>query len=179
MKKYIVPILLLLFPILSQAQYLTGIATYYDDSFVEWRLYTNVEATEGELRVQWEDDWSEWDYRLGDISGNIKLKWKDKWDEWELRGNNQIITARAIWSGDFTEWRIKDGKQTFTFQSKWKNQLDIWEVRDSKNGNFAIETNWERDPRDWNIFDDFDETVSFEAKMMMTFIAIVHSSPRQ
>ena len=99
--------------------------------------------------------------------------------EWELRGNNRIITARAIWSGDFTEWRIRDGSKTFTLESKWKNQFDIWSIRDSKYGGFAVETNWEGDPRDWNVFDDLSEEVSFEAKMMMMFIPIFHSSPKQ
>ncbi len=179
MNKYIISIFLSFSPWLLSAQYLTGVATYYNDSFIEWRFYTELEEEEGDLRLQWEDDWSEWDYRLGDISGSIQLKWKDKPDEWELRGNNKIVTARTIWNGDFTEWRIKSGSQIFTLQSKWKNQFDVWSTRDSKYGNFSMETNWERDPRDWNIFDELNDDVDFETKVMMMFIVIFHSSPKQ
>ena len=179
MKKYIAIIFLSLLPWVLPAQYLTGVATYYNDSFNEWRFYTELEEEEGELRLQWDDDWSEWDYRLEDVSGSIQLKWKDKPDEWELRGNNKIVTARTVWNGDFSEWRIRSGSQTFTLRSKWKNQFDVWSTRDTKNGNFSMETNWERDPRDWNVFDELNDEVDFETKMMMMFIVVFHSSPKQ
>ncbi len=179
LKKYISISFLIASPFILTAQYLTGIATYYSDSFVEWQLFTEVEDEIGELKLQWDDDWSEWDYRLNETFGNIKLKWKDKPDEWELRGNNKIVLARTLWRGDFTEWRITDNKTTFTLQSKWKNQFDEWRIRSSKHGSFEMQANWEQDPRDWNIFDDLDEDVSYEMKMMMVFIVVFHSSPRQ
>ena len=179
MKKHFLSVSLFLLPWLLAAQYLTGVATYYNDSFSEWRFFTDIEEEEGTLRLQWEGDWSEWDYRLGEISGTIKMKWKDKPDEWELRGNNNIVTARTLWNGDFTEWRIKSGSQTFTLKSKWKNQFDVWSIQNSNYGEFSLETNWERDPRDWNIFDALNDEVDFEAKVMVMFIVIFHSSPKE
>ena len=111
MKKHFFSFFLSFLPYLLTAQYLTGVATYYDDSFAEWRFFTEIEEEEGTLNIQWDDDWSKWDYRLNDVSGSIKMKWNDKPDEWELRGNNKIVTARTIWSNDFTEWRIKTSSE--------------------------------------------------------------------
>ena len=179
MKKYLLPISFSLIPWLLTAQYLTGVVTYYNDSFTEWRFYADLEEEGGTLLQQWGGNWRAWDYRLGETSGNIKLKWRDKPDEWELRGNNKIVNARTIWNGDFTEWRILSGGKTFTLQSKWKNQFDIWSLRDSKYGGFSMETNWELDPRDWNIFDELNNDVDFETKLMMMFIVIFHSSPKE
>ena len=182
MKKSL-PILLFFFlPFLLKAQYLTGIATRYNDSFIEWLFYTENEEEEGELKIRWqsqEDNWTEWDYRIGETFGNIELKWKDKPDEWELRGNNEIVTARTIWNGDFREWRISDGDRSLTLKTKWGNVWDEWELRHTNHGTFYMDTNWERDPRDWVVVDEMDESVPFETKMMLMFIVIFNSSPKQ
>lgn len=170
---------LILIPFFAKAQYLTGIATRYNDSFVEWNFYTDLEEEEGELRLRWDNDWSEWDYRLEDNSGSIKLKWKDNPGEWELRGNNRIVSARILWNNDFTEWRITDNSISLTLASKWKNLFDEWKIRESSHGNFEMYTNWERDPRDWTIIDELDDEVSYEMRMMLMFIVVFHSSPRQ
>lgn len=158
---------------------LTGIATYYDDSFREWILFTEYEGEEGELELRWEDNWSEWDYRLGEDFGTIKLKWRDRPDEWELRGNNKIVSARTLWRGNFREWRITDNSVTLTLRSRYSNQTDEWELRNSSHGDYRMVTNWERDPRDWMIEDGLDAEVSFEMRMMLAFIVVFHSSPRQ
>jgi hypothetical protein len=168
-----------LLPFFASAQMLTGIATYFDDSFREWILFTEYEGEEGELELRWEDNWSEWDYRLGEDFGTIKLKWRDKPDEWELRGNNKVVTARTLWRGDFREWRITDNSVTLTLRSRFSNQMDEWELRSSNHGEYRMVTNWERDPRDWIIEDGLDDEVSFEMRMMLAFIVVFHSSPKQ
>lgn len=184
--KYLPILAICLFSALaSQAQYLTGMSTYYDDSFVEWRFYTineDEEEDEGDLKITWQlrqDDWSEWGYRIGDASGTIKMKWKDKPEEWELRGNNAIVTARTVWPGQFTEWRISDGSTSLTLQSRYSNQWNEWQLRNSSIGKFFMYTAYERDPRDWVIEDELDETVSFEVKLMLMFVVMFNSTPKQ
>jgi hypothetical protein len=181
MKNFIVTAFFCLVSLAGNAQYLTGCAARYSDSFVEWYFYTEVEDEEGELKIRWlqQNDWSEWDYRLNDLFGSIKLKWRDNPNEWELRGNNRIVTAKTIWNDDLREWRITDNTVTLTLKTRWGNQLDEWELRDKNHGAFRIYTTWERDPRDWTIVDELGEKVSFEMKMMMLFIAVYHSSPKQ
>ena len=171
----------------GRAQYLTGLSSYYDDSFIEWRFYTMNEAEaeeeeEGDLKITWQlrdDDWTEWDYRIGDAFGTIKMKWKDNPEEWELRGNNSIIGARTVWPGQFEEWRITDNTTTLTLKSKWANQQDEWLLRNSNNGDFAMYTSYERDPRDWVIVDELDEKVSFEMKVMLMFVVMFNSTPKR
>jgi hypothetical protein len=183
-RTFLLPILCFL-ALQLQAQYLIGISSYYDDSFVEWRFYAEDEEgneDEGTLKITWqlrEDDWSEWDYRIGDAFGTIKLKWKDNLEEWELRGNNTIVTARTIWPGQFEEWRITDNSTTLTLKSKWSNQFDEWLLRSSNEGDFLMQTTYERDPRDWAIEDRLSEKVSFEMKMMLMFVVMFNSTPKQ
>jgi hypothetical protein len=182
-KTFLLPILLLL-ALQIQAQYLTGISSYYDDSFVEWRFYAENEAgdeDEGTLKITWQlrDDWTEWDYRIGDAFGSIKMKWKDNPEEWELRGGNRIVTARTVWPGQFTEWRITDNTTTLTLKSKWTNQSDEWQLRDSNYGDFFMYASYERDPRDWVIEDELDDKVNFEMKLMMMFMVMFNSTPKQ
>lgn len=181
MKYLFSAILLLVLQGTLGAQYLTAISTRYDDSFVEWLFFTENEDEEGELKMRWQlqNDWTQWEYTLGDRFGTIKTKWRDNPEEWELRGNNTIVTARTIWNGDFREWRIKSSDRSFTLHSKWGNQLDEWELRNSKHGSFTMYTDYERDPRDWVVIDELDAEVSFEEKMMLMFIVVFHSSPKE
>ncbi len=176
-------LILLLFtylPLLVQSQVLHSFATKWSNSFVEWHFYTEDEELEGELNMKWlmQNDWTEWDYRIGETFGGIKRKWKDNPNEWELRGRNRIVTARTIWTGDMREWRITDNNRTLTLRSKWGNQTDEWELRDRQYGKFYMYTRYERDPREWEIVDELKSEITFEMKMMLAFIVIFHSSPK-
>jgi hypothetical protein len=175
-------ILLFLLPGFAKAQSLTGIASRFDDSFIEWLFYTDDEEAEGELKIRWQfqqDDFTEWDYRIGETFGTIQMKWKDKPDEWELRGDNKIISARTLWNGDFREWRITNNSVSLTLKTKWGNQWDEWHLRDGQHGQFTMYTSFEHDPRDWVVIDELDEDVPFEMKMMLMFIVVFNSSPKQ
>ncbi len=164
----------------SMAQALTAVYTRYDDSFGEWYFLTQEEE-EGTLNLRWlfDQNWTEWDYRLGELSGSIETKWKDSPKEWELRGGNHIVTARTVWPDDFKEWRINDGSHTFTLRSRWSNRLDEWELRNSNYGHWAMYTVYEGDPRDWIVEEELDADIPFETRLMMAFLVLFHASPKQ
>lgn len=162
------------------AQVISAAYTRYDDSFREWYFLTTDEE-EGTLSLRWlyDDNWSEWDYRLGEHSGSIELKWKDSPEEWELRGGNRIVTARTVWRGDLKEWRINDGERTLTLRSRWSNRLDEWELRSAHDGHWHMYTVYEGDPRDWIIDDELGDDYPFETRLMLVFLALYHASPKQ
>ena len=163
------------------AQVLTGIATRWNDSFGEWIIYTGEEGKEGELRLRWamQDNWTEWQYRLGESTGTIKLKWREDLNEWEARGDNQIASARTVWRDNFREWRITDGKNTLTLSSRYGNIWDEWTIRNSSAGPFEMYTNFEGDPRDWVLIDEMDESVPLTTKMLMMHVVLFQSTPKQ
>ncbi|MAT54002.1 MAG: hypothetical protein CMN32_05940 [Saprospirales bacterium] len=164
----------------AMAQVLVAAYTRYDDSFGEWYFLTEDEE-EGTLNLRWlfEENWTEWDYRLGELSGSIELKWKDSPEEWELRGGNHIVTARTVWPGDLKEWRINDGEHTLTLRSRWSNRLDEWELRSSHDGDWIMYTVYEGDPRDWVIDDRLPEEYPFETRLMLAFLVLYHASPKR
>jgi hypothetical protein len=178
--KIIRPIFFVLLPHLSVAQAFDVISTRWNNSFAEWNFYMTKDEQEGSLSLRWlmQNDWTEWDYRIGEIFGTIKRRWKDNPNEWELRGQNRIISARTLWNGDFREWRITDNNTTLTFKSKWSNRSDEWELRDRQYGNFYLYTRYELDARDWIIVDEMNKNFIFEMKMMLVFLAIFHASPK-
>ncbi len=163
----------------APAQVLTGVSTKWSDSFREWIIYTDEEGVEGELRQRWaaNDDWTEWEYRLGDVNGTIRIKWRDNPNEWELRGGNEIVTLRTRWPNDSREWRI-EGKGRFILKSRFGNIRDEWMLENSRLGAFGMVTNWEGDPRDWSIHDDLDESVSLPTRMAMVFTVVFNSVPK-
>jgi hypothetical protein len=191
----------------AQAQTLSSISTRWNDSFVEWEIYaimpqdtvqtdsTEVEESKeedsdapqeelyGEFKLRWlnvRDDFSEWDYELGDERGAIKQKWKDDLSQWELRDyDGNIVTMRTSWPNDFTEWRVTDNSITLNLKSKWKNQFDEWLVEDSTRGIFYLYTFTEGDPRDWVIEDSTNEEVSQSMKLALIFLTVFCSSPKQ
>lgn len=159
-------------------QNIERVGTIWGDEFTEWFFLSD--SLEGEIKMRWQmnDDWTEWDYHLDhEIHGSIEMKWRDDPTLWEVRGEDEIITCRIAWPNDFTEWRISNGDQTVTLRSKYTNQLDEWEVKSLEFGNFFMYTTFEGDTREWAI-EDYTENLSFEMKMAITFIAILHSIPR-
>jgi hypothetical protein len=183
------------------AQKLNSISTRWNDSFVEWDIFTTVppdpdapeadetedpeppaEEKKGELKQRWlnvKDDWSEWDYQLGDEQGVIKVKWKDNPGEWELRSyDRHIITMRSTFPRNFTEWRVTDNDISLNIKSKYTTQLDEWLVDDATHGKFYLYTLRAQDPRDWAIEDNLDAKVSQSFKIALMFIAIFNSVPR-
>lgn len=181
-----------------QAQNLSRISARWSDSFVEWDIFQAVrdstsgeqpdesdapdEESIGDLKLRWlnlRDDWSEWDFNLGDLNGNIRLKWKNDPTAWELRTfDGDIVTMRAMWTNDFSEWRVTDNTKTLTLKSRWKNYVDEWMVNDSQYGNFYLYTLVENDPRDWAIEDHLDDSVSPAMRMALIFLIVYHAAPK-
>ncbi len=191
---------LMLFAITSgRSQTLSSISSRWSDSFVEWELYTRAtdsipaeeegEASEapdeelfGELKLRWlnmRDDWTEWDFSLGEERGTIRMKWKDDPSQWELRTySGSVVTMRAAWKNDPSEWRVTDNNFSLTLRSRWTSQFDEWLVQDNNRGTFYLYTMTEGDPRDWAIDDRLDASVSQPMKMALIFLTIFHSTPR-
>lgn len=180
--------------VLAQRPTMSTISSRWQDSFVEWEVYSSLrqedleegeEAEEelyGEFKLRWlnvRDDWSEWDFELGGQRGTIRQKWKDDPQQWELRTySGTIITMRTAWNGDFKEWRISDNSITLNIKSRWSNQFDEWLAEDSSYGNFYLYTLRSNDPRDWAVEDNLDRDVPEEMKLAMAFIVVFNCSPR-
>ncbi len=183
------------------AQKITTISSKWGDSFVEWEIFTTTpdttavsedpdiapeppeEELAGEMKLRWlnvRDDWSEWDYRIGDEQGIIKQKWKDDITQWELRSfSGNIVTMRTAWGRDPTEWRVTDNTVTLSLKSRYTSQLDEWLVQDATRGKFYIYTLRTGDPRDWAVEDDLDETVTTSMKLAMLFLTTFITTPKE
>lgn len=178
----------------AQTPTMTTISSRWQDSFVEWEIFSVLqqpdleegeeleETAYGELKLRWlnvRDDWSEWDYELGGQRGTIRQKWKDDPQQWELRSYaGTVVTMRTSWSGDFKEWRVSDNSLTLNLKSKWTNQLDEWQVEDSNYGKLYLYTLRSRDPRDWAIDDKLGPEISEEMKLAMIFLVIFNTMPK-
>lgn len=198
--RYLLPIAGCWLAATLQAQTITSVSTRWSDSFVEWEIYavmpkdttetdsgdTDTESPEeeiyGEFKLRWlnvRDDFSEWDYELGDERGTIRQKWKDDLSQWELRSySGNIVTMRTMWSNDLSEWRVTDNSITLNLKSKWKNQFDEWLVDDAARGRFYLYTFTERDPRDWAVDDALNEEVSEPMKMALIFLTVFCGTPK-
>lgn len=161
------------------AQVLTGISSKWSDSFGEWTIYTDNQELEGELKLRWltTNDWTEWEYRIGEETGTIRMKWKDNPNEWELRGGNEVVTMRTVLNGNFREWHII-GNKNLTWKSRYGNTFDEWEKSDAHFGTFDLATAWEGNPGDWMIEDELDEEVTLPTKMALVFLSVFFSSPK-
>jgi len=181
MKNYLFLLLALFWPCLSNAQWLTGIGSKWNDSFIEWTLFTEEEELEGDLELRWKRqlDWSIWEYQLGDNYGSIKQSFPNDPSQWVIKGSEESITARTRWVNDLREWRITNNSITLIFKSRWKNDFNEWILDDNRFGEFVVSTEWKDDPREWQIIDELNDAISIDMKMTMVFIAIYHSSPKQ
>ncbi len=164
----------------TQAQFLAGLSTRWDDSFAEWVIYTEDETLEGEITMKWplRGDWSQWNFRLGELSGTIQQKRKDDPNLWELRSDNEVITIKTVWRDDWRQWEVKNGALRLDVKSKWANILEEWSAEHTQMGAVQIYTSWEGDLRDWVVEDDFGEQVSLPTKIALAFIPVFYSTPK-
>ncbi len=165
-------------PFSMTAQQVIGLATRWNDTFREWSIYTEDEELEGTLNLRWQDRWSEWEYRIGEVTGQIRQKWRDDPSAWELRSGMDIITIRTVWKDDFRNWRISNGRKQVTLKTRYGNLWDEWSLREA-DGFFNIYTNFEGDPRDWVIEHDMDDSFNLSMQMALAFIAIYNSIPKE
>lgn len=168
------------------SQDVIGLGTRWSDSFREWEVHTADDYRTGTLELRWNlppipggrEDWTEWDFRLGDTTAQIRLKWNDDPNLWEIRCLGVTVTARTTWNNDFRQWRISDGTHRINWQSRYGNIRDEWIVREEDSGFFSVYTYWEGDPRDWVVVDELDEDVSYAMRVAMIFLAIFNSIPK-
>ena len=64
----IITLILLLFPLTSDAQYIIGVGSEWSDSFRSWIFHTDIEDVKGKLEIRWgfREDFTEWDFRMGE-----------------------------------------------------------------------------------------------------------------
>ncbi len=158
---------------------ISGLSIAQEDDFTDWNFYGDGDDPIGYLRLRWafQKDWTEWDYRIGEVTGSIKQRTKEDPNIWELRSAGSILTLKTIYTGDFNQWRITDDTKTLTFATLYENVYDGWKSN-SKAGQFEIYTQWEMDPRDWVIHDNLKPEISQPFKIAMIFLASYYSSPK-
>ena len=163
----------------SLSSQITAMSISIEDDYTSWDLYGLEEIPIGRIKLRWpfQSDWTEWDYRIGEINGQIKMRNKNDPNMWELRSGNHILTLKTVYSGDFNQWRITDDSYTLTFKTMYENVYDGWKTS-SKMGDYEVYTQWEMDPRDWIIHDKLKDTVDQPFKVAMIFIASFYSSPK-
>jgi len=82
--------------------------SYYADDFRDWIFFDSEDHEIGSMRARFQlkEDYSQWDFRVGELSGFILQRWNGKANEWEIRSGNTFITVTATWPGQFDSWRI-------------------------------------------------------------------------
>lgn len=161
-------------------QDIIGIGTRWKDSFREWEVHTVDEFRTGSLELRWtiREDWTQWDFRLGDTTAQIRQKWKDDPNLWEIKCLDVVVTARTTWNNDFRQWRLSDGKHQLTWYSRYGNVRDEWILRENDVGTFSLYTYWEGDPREWVVTDELGEDMSYAMRVALIFIALYNSVPK-
>ena len=183
MHKFIDAILLICFIAFSQigeAQALVALATTFDDSFSEWEIITDDEDLIGSIRKTWSstDNWTDWEYRLGEESGTIRSKWKDNPNQWEVRGHEEIISIRTVFNNDFSQWRFSNNDVQIKLERNRRYGINEWRVDGGVYGDFMMYTYYEDDPRDWIIEDQLSDEFAIEWKVALIYIIYYHSSPK-
>lgn len=165
------------------AQYIVAFNTENDDSFREWSIEVEIDSTTfitGDLDLTWglEDDFSAWQYSIGEFDGEIVQKFANNPAFWELRQDGEVVTITRTWPNDPTQWKIKLDNSQFIIKTKYGSILDQWQNRETSNGYLIIYTEREGDARDWLIEDFMNEDIPFIMRLAAVFIAIYSSSPK-
>lgn len=181
-------VLLLFLPLSCLSQYLLEAYTVYDDTFREWSIicesFDEDEnawfESEGTISLTFgnRNDWSSWQIELDDVDVECRLQWTNNPNHWVIHTPRDLITIRTVWKNDFRKWKITSSSHTIAIKSKYANQTDEWILESTSIGNWKMFTDDEGDPRSWIIEDDLNTSVDIYHKLAMTFVVLIHSSPR-
>ena len=186
MKQLVVCFLLL--PYHGISQYLLEAFTAYDDTFREWTIIAESfderengwYDQEGTINLSFanRNDWTSWQIELDDVDVECRLKWTNNPNLWVIHTADDLISIRTVWKDDFRKWKITSGSHTISIQSRYANLTDEWVLDSRTIGEWKMYTDREGDPRAWIIEDELDESVDIYHKLAMSFIVLIHSSPR-
>lgn len=164
----------------ARTQYLEGASSKWDDDLTEWEIFLVNEESPGSMVLRWKYplNWTEWDFRLGEITGSVETKWRNDASEWVVRSAGEVITVRMLWANDPREWIITDNSTRITFKTRYGNTPEEWYMVEDRFGKFNIFTAYQGDPRDWVVQDDTEDAVTLPMKMAMLFVAVFHNIPK-
>lgn len=158
--------------LVSQA-YIEALHSFYDDSYIEWDIFSPEH--EGKISMTWpsRQDLTEWGYEIGEKSGIIQTVWSKDLTKWELRSyDGESIEFYMKWRDDKTEWVIRNGNYQISYRSKYTSDLNLWEVTTKKYGKFEMKTEYDDDPRDWIIEDYISDKLPIEFAVICSFITL-------
>lgn len=151
-----------------QAQKVIGISTKHDNRFDQWIIVTDSAEFTGSIEATWAslDDYTEWQYTLGDQSGIIRMRHKDNPNIWEVLGGGEIIQARTVFPGELDHWQMQSGRRSIDVEM-YRRDPEQWLAEDNKEEIFFY-TYEERDLRDWVV----ENKASFSLPMQLGLIFI-------
>lgn len=160
---------------------LSVMAAKWSDSFVEWEFYSDVEDDEvaGTLEMRWKmnNDWTSWDFRLGERIGDVSAQWPDRYEEWQLNSEGQKVTMKTRWPGDFSEWRITDSDKSYILSVQNGSRPEEWQVKYEDDLTFQIYTEFEGDIRSWLVYQS-GRKLPDATQIAMAFCVMVTVSPK-
>jgi hypothetical protein len=161
------------------SQEISLLRTFYANDFRDWLFYDEQENELGTLRSRWQltKDYTQWDIRLGEVSGSILLRWQDHPNDWEIRIHNSFIRAECTWPGQLDSWRITSNNKIYYLNLIPDPEGMQWALDQDQKILAYIYNVYFQDPREWEVKKEVEEV---DPELMITafFLASYYSSPK-
>lgn len=164
------------FTVQLNAQEIFLFHTYYSNSIDQWVYRDHHEKELGYLNARWafDQDYSQWDLRMGELSGTITLPWKDNPDQWEVRILNDLCLIRPVWPNYLDAWRIEYQGEQYTL--RLQNDLEgyQWILSNGDQELLVVYNLYFEDLRDWAL-DYFTEIKDPMLPVVALFVSMKYS----
>lgn len=172
-------ILLVCFQQLLSAQDISILRTFYANDYRDWLFYDEQENEMGTLRTRWQmtKDYSQWDIRLGELSGSILLRWQDRPNEWEVRISDDLFTMTSTWPNQLDSWRITNEGDTYYLNLIPDPEGTQWALEQDQNILAYIYNVYYDDPREWEV-KRHQEKINQNLLITAFFLVSYYSSPK-
>jgi hypothetical protein len=166
---------------LLTAQDISILRTFYADDYRDWLFYDAKENELGTLRTRWQmtRDYSQWDIRLGELSGSILLRWQDRPNEWEVRIKDDFCYVVSTWPGQLDSWRISYKDKTYYLNLIPDPEGIQWALEQDQNALCYIYNVYYADPREWEVHREKGQE-NIDTTLMVTalFLVSYYSTPK-
>ncbi len=159
------------------AQSIIGYSTVDDYSFNKWDIITDDANVVGSIEATWSsmNDYSEWQFTVGEFSGWLRMRHKNNNNVWELVGGSNLIQIRTVFPNEFNHWQLSDGRNRSDLKSVYNN-AEEWSVKSSSKEVLTIYTYRRGDLRDWII--EHHGNMSIPMQIANSFLPIIMVTPK-
>ena len=127
-----------------------------------------------DLYTSFSENWDDWDFNVGGITGSISTSFSENWDDWNLTTSNFSISIYTSYSENWDDWEVNDDNSSWSadVRTSYSENWDDWDA-DADSLDLDIYTSFSENWDDWNVTGFCGTTIPLEHRIAVLFVPVI------